>query len=79
MSGPGMRPEMGTDIVGLDARAVRASVQIVSQASSADLARPTPCSARWTRSSRCWAGGPTGRGYLCRSRPASDHCGSRYR
>jgi uncharacterized protein (TIGR03086 family) len=35
------------DIVGLDARAVRASVQAVSQASAADLARPTPC-ADWT-------------------------------
>jgi uncharacterized protein (TIGR03086 family) len=40
-------PEAGRDIVGLDARAVRASVQIVSQASAADLARPTPCS-DWT-------------------------------
>src|SRR5580693_2015049 len=37
----------GSDIVGLDARAVRASVQIVSQASAADLARPTPCG-DWT-------------------------------
>jgi len=37
----------GTDIVGLDARAVRASVQLVSQASAADPARPTPC-AEWT-------------------------------
>jgi uncharacterized protein (TIGR03086 family) len=35
------------DIVGLDARAVRASVQVVSQVSTADLARPTPC-ADWT-------------------------------
>jgi hypothetical protein len=35
------------DIVGLDARAVRASVQVVSQASAADLGRPTPC-ADWT-------------------------------
>jgi uncharacterized protein (TIGR03086 family) len=34
-------------IVGLDARAVRASVRVVSQASAADLARPTPC-ADWT-------------------------------
>jgi uncharacterized protein (TIGR03086 family) len=47
MSAPGMRPKMGTDIVGLDAQAVRASVQVVSQASAADLARPTPCS-DWT-------------------------------
>jgi uncharacterized protein (TIGR03086 family) len=38
---------MDTDIVGLDARAVRASVQVVSQAGPADLARPTPC-AGWT-------------------------------
>jgi uncharacterized protein (TIGR03086 family) len=43
MSAPGMRPKTGTDIVGLDARAVQASVQVVSQASAADLARPTPC------------------------------------
>jgi uncharacterized protein (TIGR03086 family) len=43
MSAPGMRPKLVTDIVGLDARAVRASVQVVSQASAADLARPTPC------------------------------------
>jgi uncharacterized protein (TIGR03083 family) len=34
---------MDSAIVGLDARAVRASVQIVSRASAADLARPTPC------------------------------------
>jgi len=40
-------PEADGDIVRLDARAVRASVQIVSQASTADLARPTPC-AGWT-------------------------------
>ncbi len=43
MSAPGI----GRDLVGLDARAVRASVQVVSQASAADLARPTPCTA-WT-------------------------------
>jgi uncharacterized protein (TIGR03083 family) len=43
-----MAPDTGgRDIVGLDARAVRASVQVVSQASAADLARPTPC-ADWT-------------------------------
>jgi uncharacterized protein (TIGR03086 family) len=36
-------PGMGGDIVELDARAVRASVQIVSRASAVDLARPTPC------------------------------------
>jgi uncharacterized protein (TIGR03086 family) len=35
------------DIVGLDARAVRASVRVVWQASATDLARPTPC-AGWT-------------------------------
>jgi len=41
-------PEIqNVDIVGLDARAVRASVLVVSQASAADLARPTPC-ADWT-------------------------------
>jgi len=41
-------PEIqSADIVGLDARAVRASVLVVSQASAADLARPTPC-ADWT-------------------------------
>ena len=43
MSAPGMRPNMSTDIVGLDARAIRASVQVVSQVSATDLARPTPC------------------------------------
>jgi hypothetical protein len=41
--GPEVDPGTGSAIVGLDARAVRASVQIVSQASAADLARPTPC------------------------------------
>ena len=35
------------DIVRLDASAVRASVQVVSQARAADLARATPCEA-WT-------------------------------
>lgn len=40
-------PEMRRDIVGLDAQAVRASVQVVSQVHAADLARPTPCSG-WT-------------------------------
>ncbi len=44
MTAPGMEDR---DIVGLDARAVRASVRVVSQASAADLARPTPC-AGWT-------------------------------
>jgi len=39
--------EIGREIVGLDARAVRASVHVVSQASVADLAQPTPC-ADWT-------------------------------
>ena len=38
-------PEMDTDIVRLDASAVRASVQVVSQVRAADLARPTPCEA----------------------------------
>src|SRR5580658_9827736 len=37
----------GSDLVGLDARAVRASVQVVSLASAADRGRPTPC-AGWT-------------------------------
>ena len=41
--GPEVSPDIASDIVGLDARAVLASVQIVSQASAADLARPTPC------------------------------------
>ena len=47
--GPEIGPEIDIDraIVGLDARAVLASVQIVSRASAADLARPTPCS-DWT-------------------------------
>jgi hypothetical protein len=34
---------LAEEIVILDARAVRASVEVVSQASVADLARPTPC------------------------------------
>jgi uncharacterized protein (TIGR03086 family) len=46
-TGLAIDPEAGRDIVGLDARAVRASVQIASQASAADLSRPTPCS-DWT-------------------------------
>ncbi len=33
----------GYDIVALDARVVRATVSVVSQADPADLARPTPC------------------------------------
>ena len=37
----------GRDIVALDARVVRATVDVVSQAGPADLARPTPC-ADWT-------------------------------
>jgi uncharacterized protein (TIGR03086 family) len=41
--GPEVSPHIASDIVGLDARAVLASVQIVSQASAADLSRPTPC------------------------------------
>jgi uncharacterized protein (TIGR03086 family) len=36
-----------SDIVALDARVVRASVQAVSQVRAADLARPTPCG-DWT-------------------------------
>jgi len=46
-TGAEMGPEMGRAVVGLDARAVRASVQVVSQATTADLARSTPC-ADWT-------------------------------
>ena len=38
---------VGYDIVTLDARVVRATVSVVSQADPADLARPTPC-ADWT-------------------------------
>jgi uncharacterized protein (TIGR03086 family) len=37
----------GHDIVALDARVVRVTVGVVSQAGQADLARPTPC-ADWT-------------------------------
>ena len=37
----------GRDIVDLDARVVRVTVDLVSQAGPADLARPTPC-AGWT-------------------------------
>jgi hypothetical protein len=37
------------DIVALDAQAVRASVDLVTQATAADLARPTPS----TGTSRC--------------------------
>jgi uncharacterized protein (TIGR03086 family) len=37
----------GVDIVALDAQAVRVSVDLVAQATDADLARPTPC-ADWT-------------------------------
>ena len=37
----------GRDIVALDARVVRATVDVVCQAGPADLARPTPC-ADWT-------------------------------
>ena len=38
---------MATDIRDLDARAVRASVEVVSRAGAGDLDRPTPCSG-WT-------------------------------
>src|ERR1700750_714582 len=37
----------GHDIVDLDARVVRGTVALVTQARPADLARPTPC-AGWT-------------------------------
>jgi hypothetical protein len=33
-------PDISRDIVGLDVRAVRASVRVASQAGAADLARP---------------------------------------
>jgi uncharacterized protein (TIGR03086 family) len=46
---PDISRDTSGDIVGLDARAVRASVQVVSQADAADLARPTPCTG-WTLS-----------------------------
>jgi uncharacterized protein (TIGR03086 family) len=36
-------PDGGGNIVDLDARAVRASVQVVSRVGAADLTRPTPC------------------------------------
>lgn len=42
-----MHTNSGIDIVALDAQAVRASVDLVAQATDADLARPTPC-ADWT-------------------------------
>lgn len=38
---------MPTEYVALDARAVRASVDLVARVSAADLTRPTPCAA-WT-------------------------------
>jgi uncharacterized protein (TIGR03086 family) len=37
----------GADIVALDAQAVRTSMDLVTQASAQDMARPTPC-ADWT-------------------------------
>ena len=37
----------GTDVRDLDARAVRASVEVVSALTAGDLGRPTPC-AEWT-------------------------------
>jgi uncharacterized protein (TIGR03086 family) len=42
-----MHTKSSTGIVALDARAVRASVDLVAQATARDLARPTPC-ADWT-------------------------------
>jgi uncharacterized protein (TIGR03086 family) len=42
-----MHTKISTDIVLLDARAVRTSMDLVAQATAADLARPTPC-AGWT-------------------------------
>jgi uncharacterized protein (TIGR03086 family) len=40
---------VGHDIMALDARVVRATISVVSQAGPADLTRPTPC-ADWTLS-----------------------------
>jgi uncharacterized protein (TIGR03086 family) len=42
-----MHTNIDVDIVALDARAVRASVDLVARATAADLALPTPC-AGWT-------------------------------
>jgi uncharacterized protein (TIGR03086 family) len=42
-----MHTKSSTGIVALDAQAVRASVDLVAQATDRDLARPTPC-ADWT-------------------------------
>jgi uncharacterized protein (TIGR03086 family) len=42
-----MHTTSGTDFVALDAQAVRASADLVAQASAQDLSRPTPC-ADWT-------------------------------
>jgi uncharacterized protein (TIGR03086 family) len=42
-----MHTKSSTGIVALDAQAVRASVDLVAQATTRDLARPTPC-ADWT-------------------------------
>ena len=42
-----MHTKSSTGIVALDAQAVRASVDLVAQATARDLARPTPC-ADWT-------------------------------
>jgi uncharacterized protein (TIGR03086 family) len=42
-----MHINMDTGVVALDAQAVHASIDMVAQATQADLARPTPC-ARWT-------------------------------
>ena len=42
-----MHIKSSTSIIALDARAVRASIDLVDQATAADLGRPTPC-ADWT-------------------------------
>ena len=42
-----MHTNIASDIVALDAQAVRASVDLVAQLTAQDLARPTPC-ADWT-------------------------------
>src|SRR5215470_2424568 len=45
-SGDGLAPS-GTEMIELDAAAVRTSVELVARVTQADLTRPTPCAA-WT-------------------------------
>jgi uncharacterized protein (TIGR03086 family) len=72
-----MHTESTVDIVALDAHAVRASVDLVAQATAADLARPTPC-VGWTlhgllthmaTQHHGFAAASTGDGDLARWRP----------